>query len=849
MNGQLPPPDEFQRLDRLLTAALDLPTGDRAAFVFTAVDDPDERRRLAHLLAAAEQASELPSDDAVAQPSHGSAADDFHGWRVLDALDSGGMADVLLAERTLAGTRQQAAIKVLRAHWRDPLAVARFARERQILAQLEDARIARLLDGGVLDDGRPWLALEYIQGQHIDRWCDQRDADLRTRVRLVIEVAGALASAHRRLVVHRDIKPANVLVTEQGQVKLLDFGIAKVLSPDPVADGDAPETRQSVFTPEFASPELLLGEPVTTASDVYQLGLLLYVLTCGQRPFASISGQPLPALIRAISQQQAPSPAQALARDPALLAASAATRSTTPLRLRRQLRGDLGAILGKALERDPERRYASAGELSADLDRWLRGFPVQARPPSLGYRLRRLVGRNPLASALTLALAASLATLVVSSQHQLRTITAELAFSQGIRVFLGGLFLSAETTPGEQPLVDAMTTLEDGVVHARRAFADQPRLLGELELVLGESLISRGHYQRAAEQLAASAQRLAELGGQARQPLARALHQWGIALHYLGQYQEAEQSFVQALALNAGDEGDRLPIRAALAWLLHSRGQYRQAEREAATAQRAIEAGQPVEAAFRVELARILGDIARDWGRFDEADRWFALADSQSPASTVGDILSRSWNRAAHGHMQALAGRLDQAQQRVQGAYEIYLAARGPDHGGTVVTLYRLAIVRALGGDLEQARADLQSVISALSPIGGTRQYVAYAHLEIAWIDLALRDTSAAAKHFDIAHQMLNRINPDGHARIAEVDLGQALLLHYTGLPEQAQQALLRSQALRRAVFGDGHPYALVTDALVLQPRPALPPQPEAIEALYETRRLRRALDALDADR
>ncbi len=847
MSGPLPSPEQFRRLDGLLAQALDLPTGERPRFLAEAAVDARELQRLTRLLTAAQNAPDFAEVAVLAAPDlDNDLPERIAGWWVLGRLGSGGMADVLLAERRLAGTRQRAALKLLRSSWRDRSSQQRFARERQILAQLDDARIARLLDGGVLDDGRPWLALEQVQGQHIDRWCDERRSDLASRVRLLVEVAGAVASAHRHLVVHRDIKPANVLVTDDGQVKLLDFGIAKVL--DDQTDGGAPETRMAVLTPEFASPEQLSGSPVTTASDVYQLGLLLYVLLCGRRPFDDDSGRYLPTLIRNISERDAPSPLRALARDPTRVQTLAAARATTPARLRRVLKGDIGAILAKALARDPERRYASAPDLAADLQRWLRNFPVQARAPSPGYRLWRLIQRNPLASVLTGALLATLIVFTVSTQRQLRTITDELAFSQGIRDFLGSLFLSAEPMPGIEPPRDVMTTLEQGVVDARQRLHQQPRLLAELQMVLGASLISRGHFQRAAEQLTEAVQLIREQPGDHRQSLLRALQQLGTAQHFAGHYSDAAQTFRQILTLMPDDAPTIWQARSSLASLLHSIGHYADAGTEADRAWAMLDEHDPAQAFFRVDIARIRGDIARDRGEFADAEHWLRRAEHESLTAFPDDRLGLAWTRGALAQTLALAGRDPEAVPLAEQALAIYQALRDQGHGGTAVTAYRRGVVAAASGDADTARTQLLIALSTLVPGDQpTSVYVAYTGIELAWLDLAGQRWTEASRYFDDAAAVLARINPGGHPRVAEIELGRVLLRLAEGDVPAAAQALTEARRLRHRHFGAGHAYTRVVDALTVDPVPALATQTDDIEALHETRRLRRALQALSA--
>ncbi|MFZ5439592.1 MAG: serine/threonine-protein kinase, partial [Myxococcota bacterium] len=284
-------------------------------------------------------------------------------WRVLRELGRGGMGSVFLAERADGAFQMQAALKLIRRGLDTDDLLARFRDERQILASLHHPHIARLLDGGATPDGRPWLAMEYIEGESLLDWCAHRQLDRAGRLALFRALTEAVQYAHRNLVVHRDLKPGNVLVTKGGEPKLLDFGIAKVLGG---ATDERTRTGQQVLTPAYASPEQLRGERVTTAADVWALGVMLYELLVGRRPFQGEG----PALARAILEDELPAP---------------------------RLGAELDAILFTALRKEPERRYPSVEAFADDLARLEQGLPVRARPATVGYRLSKFVRRNGLA--------------------------------------------------------------------------------------------------------------------------------------------------------------------------------------------------------------------------------------------------------------------------------------------------------------------------------------------------------------------------------------------------------------------------------------------------------------------
>ena len=389
--------ERWRSVRAVLERALALPEAERAALLARECAGDDElRAEVEGLLGAdsTEQRIEPPTGDELqrllAPPEHERVV---AGYMLERELGRGGMGTVYLARRETEGFVQRVALKLVRRGLDDAETIRRFRTERAVLAALQHERIARFLDGGATPDGQPWYAMEYVDGEPLDLWCDGQGLGTRARVALFLEVCEAVQHAHAKLVVHRDLKPANLLVARDGHVKLLDFGIAKLL------DSGAAETLtgQRALTPAYASPEQLRGEPITIASDIYSLGIVLYELLTGVRPFASPSA--------IVARPEPERPSTAVQRAPATARAHLATGE----RLARELRGDLDTILLKALHAEPTRRYATVAALADDLQRHLAGRVVLARPDTASYRLRTFVRRNRLAVGLA---ATALAALV-----------------------------------------------------------------------------------------------------------------------------------------------------------------------------------------------------------------------------------------------------------------------------------------------------------------------------------------------------------------------------------------------------------------------------------------------------
>jgi eukaryotic-like serine/threonine-protein kinase len=424
-------PTHWQQVKTLFQQAAELPPAARAVFLHQAApSDEALRAEVTQLLAADEQAEEFLETSpwpALKPAGEASAVGQVIGnYRILRELGYGGMGTVYLAERDDAQFRQQVAIKIIRRGLDTEDIMYRFRTERQILASLNHPNIARLLDGGSTPEGRPYYVMEYIEGCFIDDYCAKQQLDLSERLKLFRQVCAAVHYAHQHLVIHRDLKPSNIMVTAAGEVKLLDFGIAKLLTPD---DPNATLTNLEMMTPAYASPEQVRGETVTTAADVYALGVILYELLSGHRPYR-LPNDTVNELSRAICEQEPIKPSLALTFNQQPTKNITGSPIRNPQSAIRHLQGDLDNIALMALRKDPARRYASVEQFSEDLRRYLDGLPVRARPDTFRYRAGKFVRRN---RSLTLAIVVVVLTLlggVAATVRQARIAERERALAQ-----------------------------------------------------------------------------------------------------------------------------------------------------------------------------------------------------------------------------------------------------------------------------------------------------------------------------------------------------------------------------------------------------------------------------------
>lgn len=563
-------------------------------------------------------AAQLAGDASVPAAHHAWIGRRLGPWRVDELLGEGGMGAVFRASRADGQYEQQVAIKLIRHGLEDAAALQRFKAERQILASLQHPHIARLLDGGITPESLPFLVMELIDGEPIDQYCQRLALAVPQRVKLFCQVCDAVQYAHQRLVVHRDIKPGNILVTAEGTPKLLDFGIAKVLEP-----GDATITLQRAMTPEYSSPEQLKGEPVTTASDVYSLGVVLYRLLTERSPYRAATTDTY-RFTREVCETEPVRP-------------SAATGGDAPAPLRRQLRGDLDSIVLKALRKQAAQRYGSADQLADDLRRHLMRRPVRARDATFAYRTGRFVARNWMAvtgGAVVLAAALAGGTLYELQERRALVAAEQAALVKGLLQDVFAANPRNATIDAELQSLPAQLRLQKGAQLIEEKFAGQPRQQAELFGVISRVYCDMGVWDTCARytRLLAALQGSLAASHEERRRSFTVLTQANLLLE---NWAEAESAAKQALAESGDDSRSRAD---SLVWLTLV---YRAANKH---------------------------DASRD--ALDQADRILAGIPGPSPA--------RARSMAQHAYAAVAEGRMADARPLYLAAIDEALAAEGP---------------------------------------------------------------------------------------------------------------------------------------------------------------------------
>jgi serine/threonine-protein kinase len=839
-------PTRWKRIADRLDELLDLGPAERSArLAALPPEDADLREELERILAADSEDRPGVLDQEVqelAEPLFDSdeapGTPDGHRigpYRVIGRLGRGGMGEVLLAERADGDFEQRVALKVVPGDGLRPDHAERLRQERQIPARLRHPNIAALYDGGVMETGAPYFAMEVVEGVPIDEYCTAQDLSENDRVLLFDAVCRAVHYAHRNLVIRRDIKPSNVMVTNDGTVKLLDFGIAKL-----VDVGDATRTQHRFLTPAFAAPEQLRGEPTSTATDIYALGALLHELVAGHRPD----------------------------RD-------------TAVELKRRSRGDLDLILDKALREDPDDRYATAEELRLELERHRESLPVSARPPSTSYKLKKFVRRNRLAvAAASTAIAAVLGFSVWisvlyarSEAHRARAVEAEASTAREaetlrrVTEFLTELFERASPAVSHGEDVTARDLLDAGAARIDEELDTEPDVRATLQLTMAASYRWLGRYEEALQLAESAAGNRRQAFGDGSAGLAEAQAEIGWLQVRLGRYDEAEatnRDVVRTLeAAHGPDHPDVAEGWSALGATLFEAGRFGESE---AAMRKALEIHERAAVPDPRAIALASSDLGATMlatGRYDEAGELFAHAidahtaagDTTHPAlatylsnlcdvrrgqgrleeaealglraldvaiRTMGeDNVEVAERHNSVGLLYHQLGRYDEAERHFLRSIELFRANLGDDHPKVVWAMDNLAAAYVDAGRLDDADALCEEVVrqSAIS-VGEESVYHGVVRLTMAtlreaqgrWLEggdlreqaLPLYEAEFGRDHPTVA----NRLRPlaENRRRLGRPDEAEAHLRRALAIYEEtrgADSAEARDTRARLAALGD----------------------------------------------
>jgi serine/threonine-protein kinase len=544
-------PERWQRIEEVFRSLVARPAGEREAYLTRVCDGDEDLQQEVLSLLARDTAEDFLRDpiagaaiSLTAEPPDDQTGTRIGSYRLTRLIGRGGMGAVYEALRDDDQFHQQVALKLIKRGMDSDFVRERFRRERQILASLDHPYIAHLLDGGTTADGQPYFVMEFVAGEPITEYCLRRELALNDKLTLFRDVCAAVQHAHQKLVVHRDLKPSNILVTDEGTPKLLDFGIAKLLASDSGRAVTRTETALRLMTPDYASPEQVRGGAITTATDVYALGAVLYELLTALRPHQIETYSPLE-IERAICDTEATRPSEAVRQ-----------QADAPAKLVRQLAGDLDNIVMMALRKEPERRYRSVEQFSEDLRRYLSGLPITARPDTFVYRAGKFVRRNRVAVVAATLIVLSLLGGIIATTYSARQARAErdranqaAATAQTVTRSFISVFEFADPGNAKGNAITARELLDQGAEKVVRDLKDQPVVQAKLMHTIGGLFESIGVYDRAQELMEEALKVRRQTLGAEHIDVAESLHHLAALVYERGDYTHSETLFREALQM------------------------------------------------------------------------------------------------------------------------------------------------------------------------------------------------------------------------------------------------------------------------------------------------------------
>lgn len=784
--------ERWSRAEDLFGRAADLPAGERERFLQSECGDDAELFDYIISLLQADPALDgaiertIVNTVRVAFGEDTSQAEQMKGqmigpYRVERLLGAGGMGMVYLAERADQQYDQQVAIKLGRHRLVDPQMELRLRNERQFLANLDHPNIARLLDGGTTTDGVPYIVMEYIDGVRIDTYCDLHRLTIDERLKLFQTICAAVHYAHQNLIIHRDIKATNILVTGDGTPKLLDFGIAKLTDAEGSATDGLTRDGAVIMTFTNAAPEQITGQSVTTATDVYGLGLLLFNLLSGVRAYETDGLTPREIALQ-ICEDEKTSPSRRLLQQRKAAQAEndtvaleklkriAADRSTSLDRLQRRLHGDLDTIVLNALRKEPARRYRSASAFADDIGRYLNSMPIVARADSWRYRAGKFVQRHVAAVSAAALVVVLLTAFSVALSIQNRAVVKERDTAREVIQFLEDIFMAHDPSRARGADVTAEEILAEGADRIQSNLGDRPEIQSALMGTIGRVYYNLGDYQSSEKMLQQALQLQIQTSGEAHPSVAVIKNDLAEVLFRRAEYGRAAELLQQALAVNQLSNDGTSPLVATnlfnLANVYLATGKLDEAE-----------------AAVRSSVA-IFVQISDQFG--------LELAEAKS---TLARILQ-------------VRGDLDQTESLLREAIEIVSESEGPDHPYMAYYLQNLGVLQRSKGDLVAAEQTLQLAVEATRRIlGDNHELLAIALVDQGMLLQMKGDYDEAARVVRTAIELDVQIHGPGHPRVGLHKTILGMLLHDKNDLEDAEASLRDALLIFDEALGDDHQY------------------------------------------
>jgi len=728
--------EDWQKVKEIFNAALDLPPAERHSFIEKSCADNELREEVEALLASSDEAEDFIEDPALTRVSHLVTAEkmpsyigkQIGSYKIEREIGKGGMGAVYLARRADKEFDKKVAIKLIKRGFDTDEIIERFRHERQILAALEHPNITRLIDGGSTDDDLPYLVMDYVEGLPLNKYCTEKQVSLDARLDIFLQICSAVTYAHQNLIIHRDLKPSNVIVSDDGTPKLLDFGIAKLTAPNSSATLGGTQTTFRVMTPEYASPEQVNGQVVTTASDIYSLGVVLYELLTGQRPFR-IRTNSAEEISRIITDTAPTKPSDSLRkgeeekrrkgeREFDKVASKVSSSPLLPFSSS-VLRGDLDNIILMAMRKEPERRYSSVEQFAEDIRRYLNGLPVIAREDSFSYRAEKFVKRNKAGVAAGLGIALSLVGGLIATSRQAKIAKKqrdralrETAKAERINQFLQKMLASAD--PREQGKdVKVIEVLGEAAQSIENDFSDQPEITADLHTTIGTTYLNLGLLESAENHLQKALDIRRAHFPRRTGEVAMSLNNFGKLLQVKGDLNSAEPLYLESLETFRllRKHAEVAKVLGNLGYLLALMGKNREAidiHTEELEIRRALFGEN------HPDVAKTLGSLAAIFGILGEKRK------TESFHRQALAILRRHYSEDhpdVIGETVRLASALiwdnkNEAEKLFRKALALRRKTLGENHPDVAWTIYDLAFLNAERGDYAESESLAREVLA-----------------------------------------------------------------------------------------------------------------------------------------
>jgi serine/threonine-protein kinase len=755
--------EKWKKAKEIFQTALDLPIAERQKFIETE-SNGDEliKTEVESLLEAFEDAGNFIANPLIAvkdfvenESNKGIIGTQIGSYLIEKEIGRGGMGAVYLASRADAEFTKKVAVKLIKRGLDTDEIINRFRNERQILANLEHPNIARLVDGGATSDGLPFIVMEYVEGSPLTKFCHEQNLDLNRRLQLFLEICAAVQYAHRNLIVHRDLKPSNIFIDENGNPKLLDFGIAKLLSND--FSADKTETKFNIMTPEYASPEQIRGETVTTATDVYSLGVMLYELLTGFRPYV-FTNQSLERIMHTVCVSEPIRPSSVAIRK------TIANKEFNGTDLSQKLKGDLDNIILMAMRKEPERRYSSVEQFADDIKRYLKGLPVLAREDTFSYRTSKFISRNKPAVAAGIGIFVSLLGGLATTMYQAKNARRQRDKASEINKFLQKMLASADprSVGKDAKIAEVLQIAADSI---KKDFAHEPEIIADLSNTIGLTFLSIGQLE-SAEVLLSEALKIRKSIGLHNQETAMSINNFGKLRQANGDLKEAEKLYRKSLSILRNVHCDELNVAGVLGnlgYLLMLEAKYDEAK-----------------SAHIEELEILRKNVGENHSDY---------------AQTLGKL----------ANIYNVTGDKKTAEPMLRQSLAITQKFYGKDHPDIALAMLHLAISLAQSKPIEAEKLFRKSLELRQKFFGEN-------HTETAWSmyylgDILLRQTKYK-QAAECAKQILKWRGssiPENHSIVSSSLLLLARCLLASNYPSEAELTLLDCLSLRQATLPENH--------------------------------------------